>query len=187
MNLSIDLRSVRVLAIVARRGNHYDAGVNQHASRATNRIVFIRAHGRSAQTHVDDANVVFGFVQGVARAHRHGRIYRSQNPAQGTQQTYGCAGPMRIQHTQINDVGAGSNALVRIAVFCTQTGGRRSHVAAVTKGIIRRVILAREVLVKLDSAAGKRRMSIVNTRVDHGDADAGAIESGVAQTEQATA
>ena len=50
--------SALIETIVANCGDDYDAGVNQLADCATDRIVNVRIDGWSAETHVHDANVV---------------------------------------------------------------------------------------------------------------------------------
>ncbi len=86
MYLPINLVAIAVLAIVAGSGYHNYSGINQRARSATYRVILIRTDGRSPQTHVDDEDVVFVFVERIAGAYRFGRIRRSQNPVQGTQQ-----------------------------------------------------------------------------------------------------
>src|SRR5256885_10850000 len=91
MNLSIDLLSLSVLAIVSGRSHHDYSRINQTANRSANRVVLVRINCRRAQAHVDYANVVLVMVD--------------HYPIQSREYSRDAARTGRIKHAKIYDVG----------------------------------------------------------------------------------
>ena len=68
MDLSVELRAVGAFAVVAGSRDHHDSRINQRTRGATDGIILIGTDRRGAQTHVDNANVVFLFVARIGGA-----------------------------------------------------------------------------------------------------------------------
>ena len=109
MNLSIDLLSLAVRAIIPSSRQDHHAGIDQPANRTANGIVLVRINRRRAQTHIYNANV-------VRRAIGHEPIERGQNPRDA-------AGAGGIKHSEIYDSGIWRHATVR-ATGNTAVSGR---------------------------------------------------------------
>src|SRR5207302_3260283 len=184
MNLSVNLVTDRVFAVVAGRGDDDYAGIDQSARGATNRIVLVRIESGRPQAHVDDANVVLIFVERIARAGRLRGIGRTENPVKGIQQYRSRAGAVLIKDAQINNAGVICDALIRISAGRANSRRGRCHVRAVSKRIISRIVLSREIFTELyarpgeQTAAAKSRVSVVDSRVEHCDANSGSIVRG---------
>src|SRR5438874_2196720 len=115
MNLSVNLVTDRVFAIVTGRCDDDYAGIDQSARGATNRIVLVRTESGRPQAHVDDANVVLVFVERIARADRLCGIGWTENPVKSIQQYRSRAGAVLIEDAQINNAGIVGDALIRIS------------------------------------------------------------------------
>src|SRR5205085_9706979 len=62
------------------------------------RIIFVSANRRRSQTHINDANVVFVFIERVRRTNDFGRIHRADDPIKSSQQCGARAHSKRIQY-----------------------------------------------------------------------------------------
>src|SRR5437763_17176202 len=137
MNLSVDLLSLTVLAIVT-GGSHDDyARINQTANGSANRVVLVRIDCRRAQAHVNYANVVLVVVK--------------HYPIQRREYSGDTAGTGRIKHAQIYDVGIWRHSEVSTFGNATVSGCDGSDVGAMTIRIID-AVLACKVAAENDAA-----------------------------------
>src|SRR5437763_2132099 len=165
MNLSVDLSSLTVLAIVT-GGSHDDyARINQTANRSSNRVVLVTINCRRAEAHVDYANVVLVMV--------------NHSPIQSREYSGDTAGTGRIKDAQIYDVRIRRHSQVSTFGNATVSGCDSRDVRTMTIGFIH-AVLASKVAAENDAASvlliEECHMTCVHTRVYHRDADSRAIK-----------
>ena len=74
VNPAVNLVAVRVLTVISGSRDDHEAGVNQSAGRAADRIILVRIKRVCAQADVHYANAVLVFVKRVGGADRLGWI-----------------------------------------------------------------------------------------------------------------
>src|SRR5690349_3278309 len=120
MNLTVNLLTRAVLAVVAGGSDDDHSLIDERTHCKTKRIVRIRVGGRHAETEIRDARVVACAVR--------------QQPVKGGEYVGNFAGALRIQYAQVEQLGARRDADVLATRNDSVTSGCGSDVRAMSVG-----------------------------------------------------
>src|SRR6185369_7204610 len=90
MNAPIKFIAGTVFSVIARCRSDHDSCVYQPAHGQAERIVSVRIHGGSAETHVDDPDVVSSAI--------------GQHPVECLEQAADGPGSLRVEHAEVDDI-----------------------------------------------------------------------------------
>src|SRR5688500_4902975 len=167
MDTSVDFIAGAVFSIITSGSGDHNACVHQPAYCEAKWIVSVRLHRWSAKAHVDDPDVVSGAV--------------GQHPVEGLKQAANRSGSLRVKHTKVEDISVRCDAGVLRVRDAAVARSHRSHMSSVTVGIVGAPFTGK---ITVDDDAlviapvQKCLVTYVNSRIQNGDSDSGAVQPG---------